>query len=109
MVVYKNLFELSNKWSVWNQTNITFPCIDMDYLQRLNEQVSDEEVKHAVFLMKPWKAHELDRFPAYFYQNSWNTVGSKVCEHVRQLCMNPSEQGKINHTDICMIPKVVKP
>lgn len=37
-------------------------------MQRLNAQVSDEEIKVAIFSINPWKAHGPKGFPAGFYE-----------------------------------------
>ncbi|CAM8888405.1 unnamed protein product [Rhodiola kirilowii] len=40
----------------------------------LPEDISDEEVRRAVFSMNPLKAPGLDGFPALFYQKNWNKI-----------------------------------
>lgn len=97
----------THNWNEWKQTNITYPCIQNEDMQRLNAQVSDEEIKVAIFSINPWKAHGPKGFPAEFYEQLWNIVDKKVCDFFRQIRMNPSEIAKVNQTDICLIPEVV--
>lgn len=106
---YKELFQINNKWSVWNQFDITFPRIDIADLQRLNDQVSDEEVRTAVFSMKPWKSPGPDGFHARFYLKSLSIVVMKVCDYVKNVWLIPSKIDKENQIDVCMILKVSQP
>jgi hypothetical protein len=59
--------------------------------------------------MSPWKAPGPDGFPAGFYQKSWETVGSTVCDFVRNVWTKPSNISMVNQTDICLIPKIDQP
>jgi hypothetical protein len=59
--------------------------------------------------MQPWKAPGPDGFPAGFYQKSWDTVGNSVYRFVDEVWHNPSQIADVNHTDICLIPKVSNP
>jgi hypothetical protein len=72
---YKNLFTISNQSSIWQHTDIKFPELDSDEIAMLGANITDEEVKIAVYDMSPWKAPGPDGFPAGFYQHSWDTVG----------------------------------
>lgn len=42
----------------------------------LNANTDNEEVKKALFDMGPWKSPGPDGYPAGFYQQNWNIVGS---------------------------------
>jgi hypothetical protein len=59
--------------------------------------------------MQSWKAPGPDGFPAGFYQKSWDTVGNSVYRFVEEVWHNPSQIADVNHTDICLIPKVSNP
>ncbi|MCH82717.1 putative ribonuclease H protein, partial [Trifolium medium] len=74
-------------------------------INKLGAEVTNDEVRGAVFGMNPWKAPGLDGFPAGFYQNSWDTVGGVVCDFVREVWREPSRVAMVNQTDICLIPK----
>lgn len=85
-------------------TGITFPALDRETKARLATPFSNEEVKNAIFNMRPWKAPGPNGFLAGFYQKSWRIIGSTVCEFVKRVC--PSLIVKVNQTDIFLIPKV---
>ncbi|MCI01519.1 hypothetical protein A2U01_0022546 [Trifolium medium] len=93
----------------WIQTPISYPALDEDIMKALAAPLTNEEVKHAVFSMSPWKAPGPDGFPAGFYQKSWGIVGGSVCDFVRKVFTTPGEIGAVNKTDICLIPKVPHP
>jgi hypothetical protein len=59
--------------------------------------------------MHPWKAPGPDGFPAGFYQKSWDVVGENVRKFVEKVWSEPSALSEVNHTDICLIPKVSQP
>jgi hypothetical protein len=67
------------------------------------------KVKIVVYDMSPWKAPRPDGFPAGFYQHSWDTVGTSVCDFVKNVWRTPSGIAMVNQTDICLIPKVDQP
>lgn len=77
---HQNLFTIGENWKCWNKTKISYPSIPNDDLLKLGEKVSKDEVRKAVFNMKPWKAPGPDGFSAGFYQKSWDVVGSSVCD-----------------------------
>jgi hypothetical protein len=106
---YKELFALNHTMSEWAQSATTYPVLDEVTLSRLSNDIEDDEVKHALFCMKPWKAPGPDGFPAGFYQKSWEVVGKSVCDFMRKVWDNPSELSLVNQTDICLIPKVEHP
>lgn len=75
----------------------------------LNANICMEEVKCALFSMKPWKAPEPDDFPAGFYQKSWEVGGGGRSDFVKKAWQNPSIIANINKTDICLILKIDHP
>jgi hypothetical protein len=106
---YKTLFTITHHGIDWFQSDITYPPIENDDLAILAAPITQEEVKHAVFCMSPWKAPGPDGFPAGFYQHSWDLLGLSVYDFVCRVWKEPSEIALVNQTDICLIPKVEKP
>ncbi|MCH79474.1 hypothetical protein A2U01_0000223 [Trifolium medium] len=54
----------------WFQTDITYPVLENEDIAMLAASITQDEVKHAVFCMSPWKAPGPDGFPAGFLQHS---------------------------------------
>lgn len=73
------------------------------------EDISDMEVKNALFSMKPWTAPGPDGFPPSFYQKSWKIIGLDLIQFVKDVWQNPSIVAEFNKTDVCLIPKVGQP
>lgn len=78
-------------------------------MEKLGKHVTDEEIKHALFCICPWKAPGPDGFPVEFYQKAWHVVGRKVYEFVKKMWESPSEIAIINQTYIRLIPKMNHP
>lgn len=71
--------------------------------------VGMEEVKKALFEMKPWKAPGLDSFHVGFIQNKWSLVGRDICVDVNNVLQGGDLCGHVNNTLISLIPKVPLP
>lgn len=71
---YKDIFKLWNNCISWYQTKYTFPTLTEEDISNLDVAVTDNEVKKAIYDMKPWKAPRPDGFSAGFYQILWNIV-----------------------------------
>lgn len=50
--------------------------------------MSNEEVRKAMFHVKPCKALGPNGFPAGFYQKSWGVIGANDCEFVLKMWIN---------------------
>lgn len=94
--LYKNLFTMTNNLGLWYQKKVTFPRLEDEEIQKLDAQVPDEKVQHAIFSMNSWKARSLDGYPTMFYQESWSIVGKNVCEFMRKICTTPSTIAMVN-------------
>lgn len=86
---YQKLFAMDNVHLDWFQTRYTFPPLDPGVRESLQAPLLDDEIKHAVFGMGPWKAPGPDGFPAGFYQASWEVVQHSTCDFVRQVWSKP--------------------
>jgi hypothetical protein len=106
---YMDLFKAREDLHPWDQTNLSFPRLDHNVILKLGDDITNLEVKQAVFSMSPWKAPGPDGFPAGFYQNSWDVVGPLMCDFIKKAWKDPRLLEEINLTDICLIPKVEKP
>jgi hypothetical protein len=106
---YMDLFKAREDLHPWDQTNLSFPRLDHNVILKLGDDITNLEVKQAVFSMSPWKAPGPDGFPAGFYQNSWDVVGPLMCDFIKKAWKDLRLLEEINLTDICLIPKVEKP
>ncbi|GKE43318.1 putative reverse transcriptase domain, reverse transcriptase zinc-binding domain protein, partial [Tanacetum coccineum] len=72
-------------------------------------EVTDNEIKEAIFLMGDDKATGLDGFTFAFFKKAWDVVGTDVSNVVRDFFMNGRLLKEINHTIISLVPKVSTP
>ncbi|KAL9682674.1 hypothetical protein QQ045_014479 [Rhodiola kirilowii] len=89
----------------WNQQlECLQPTITEEVNQFLLEDISEEEVRRAVFNMSPLKAPGMDGFPALFYQKNWGSIRGFVVDFVRDFWINGELDDRINKTLIVLIP-----
>nr|GEX06388.1 RNA-directed DNA polymerase, eukaryota, reverse transcriptase zinc-binding domain protein [Tanacetum cinerariifolium] len=73
------------------------------------EEVTNEEVKAAMFNIDDNKALGPDGFTAKFYKKAWHVVENDVCEAVKELFTKGKLLGELNATLITLVPKVSTP
>ncbi|KAI3832520.1 hypothetical protein MKW98_002066, partial [Papaver atlanticum] len=59
--------------------------------------------------MKNLKAPGPDGMPAVFFKRCWEHVGEDVTQTIKQCFASASLPPGLNHTNICLIPKVKHP
>jgi len=106
---YVKLFTLNDNDSEWQKIKISFPRINNDIMTQLQTAISDQDVKHAVFSMNPWKAPGPDGFRLVFISIRGKQLMQAHAVLWEEYRKNPSIMDKINFTDICLIPKVEHP
>nr|GEU68329.1 RNA-directed DNA polymerase, eukaryota, reverse transcriptase zinc-binding domain protein [Tanacetum cinerariifolium] len=71
------------------------------------KDVSDPEIKKAMFQINDKKAHGPGGFSSHFYKKAWNTVGEDECKAVSEFFTNGKLE--INSTIISLVPKIQTP
>lgn len=96
---------LRNLWEIPSWSNV----LSEEALDSLNHPISPEEIRDALWSIKPFKALGLDGLHAGFYQNSWSIVREpveKVVFEAFQTCSIPDD---LNQTLLVLIPKCQGP
>lgn len=62
-----------------------FPEILQDQLEMLSISVSNEEIKKAIFDMKPYKAVGPYGYQPFFYHDQQRMVGLAMCNFIRDI------------------------
>lgn len=75
----------------------------------LTRQVTDEEIKEAVFQLGSLKSPGPDDLPGLFYQKFWDTVGHDVCSAVKCYFNERFLLRDLNVTNLVLIPKIPFP
>uniref|UniRef100_A0A2N9EX83 Reverse transcriptase domain-containing protein n=1 Tax=Fagus sylvatica TaxID=28930 RepID=A0A2N9EX83_FAGSY len=106
---YKDLFTTSQPGNFDEILSGVDRMITIDMNQQLDAEFTAAEVEHALNQMGPLKAPGPDGMAPIFYQKYWNIVGHDVTASILSCLRDGSLLKKINHTHICLIPKVQNP
>jgi len=75
----------------------------------LTKDFIDNEIYEAICQMGDDKAPGPDGLTARFYKQCWDIVGVEVVKEVKNFFATSNMRSDINHTNICMIPKINNP
>lgn len=75
----------------------------------LLEEITQEEVRRALFDINPNKCLGPDGMSGFFYQQFWDAVGPELTQMVQNFFQNGVMEDDMNLTNICLIPKKLKP
>ena len=81
------------------------PQIDTYSAQFLIQEVSEEEIKKALFEMDDNKAPEVDGFNAFFFKNTWDIIKHDLLEVIKEFFNNNTIFPPYNCTAVTLIPK----
>lgn len=90
---------------------LIFPCCMLFDLERskMGSEVNDEEIRTALWSIKPLKAPSPDGLHVGFFQYFWHDVKAFVCHDVKQAFALGSIPTYLNTTLITFIPKCTNP
>lgn len=77
-----------------------------DYMVR---DISDSEVKEAMFDIEDTKAPGPDGFSSKFFKSAWPVVGEEVCQAVKEFFHNGKLLKEISATVLALVPKIPSP
>ena len=72
----------------------------------LGSQVTEDEIKAALWSLKAFKAPGPDGLHAGFFHHFWPLVGHFVVEEVKKIFSERKMSEKLNQTHIVLIPKI---
>jgi hypothetical protein len=102
---YGELFTTAGSSKVDSCTSAIRGSVSNEMNGKLTATFTKEEVKQALDQMDPFKAPGPDGFTVSFYQKNWDTVGEEVCDAVLYFFNSCRLEGRINATNIALIPK----
>lgn len=103
---FKDLFKASGGRDFGDVLSCIDCIVNDEDNASLCRPITDLEVKDAVFQLGGMKAPGPDGFSGCFYQHSWDTVSSQMCDLVRVFFNGNVELRDLNATNIVLIPKV---
>ncbi|GJW12179.1 RNA-directed DNA polymerase, eukaryota, reverse transcriptase zinc-binding domain protein [Tanacetum coccineum] len=80
--------------------------VEADYMVR---EVSNEEIKAALFQIDDNKVPGLYGYSAAFFKKAWNVIGNDVCLAVKEFFKTRKILREINSTLIALVPKIQTP
>lgn len=105
---FTHLYKSSNPDSFQQLFHRFRPKVTNAMNESLTQPVSKEEIKEAVFSIKPSSAPGSDGMTGLFYQKYWDVVGSQVTLEVQNIFETGIFPTGWNYTQLCLLPKIVK-
>ena len=75
----------------------------------LIKEVSEEEIREAMFDIGAHKTPGPDGFSAVFYHQYWEDIKEDIVTEVKGFFQEGNLDPQLNHTNLCLIPKVYPP
>ncbi|GKD83877.1 RNA-directed DNA polymerase, eukaryota, reverse transcriptase zinc-binding domain protein, partial [Tanacetum coccineum] len=83
--------------------------LSQDEALSMIHDVSDAEIKRAMFQIDDNKAPGPDGFSSHFYKKAWDTIGGDICKAVKDFFHKGKILSEINSTVIALVPKIQTP
>ena len=85
------------------------PRLSEEEKQSISGGVTEEEIKVALWSLKPFKAPGPDGLHVGFFQRFWLVVGKSVMEEIKLIFSEKRVPAYLNSTHIALIPKIQGP
>lgn len=104
--LYSELFGRDSNGLVFSAENLQFgPTLDEEHATSLTWDVSEQEIKDALFSIGDDKSPRLDGYTSCFFKEAWDIVGNDFMEAIHEFFASRSLLKQMNHTIIALIPK----
>ncbi|GJR07922.1 hypothetical protein Tco_0790574 [Tanacetum coccineum] len=106
--------EANEEKFLYQQAKIKWLCegdknSSLEEADKMVSEVSDKEIKEALFDIEDSKAPGPDGFSSAFFKKAWRVIGPDICKAVKEFFMSRKMLGELNATLISLIPKVQTP
>ena len=92
-----------------DDADIFVNVLQTDVAESMVRQVTEDEVKKAMFSIGENKAPGPDGYTSAFFKKSWDVVGDEVTKAVLDFFSNGQILKQINHTILALVPKIDTP
>ncbi|XP_010462868.1 PREDICTED: uncharacterized protein LOC109125019 [Camelina sativa] len=106
---FEDLFRNSDAQGVSEMLQEVTPLISDTMNRDLIRDISEAEVRKALFAMHPEKTPGPDGMTALFFQRFWSSLKGDLVALVREFFRSGRFDPCLNETNICLIPKVDRP
>nr|GEY59499.1 hypothetical protein [Tanacetum cinerariifolium] len=87
-------------------SNLFQNCLDDVAAIEMIREVSDQEIKDAIFSMGNDKSSGPDGYMVTFFKEAWDIISKDIMLVIREFFVNGKLLKELNHTIIALIPKV---
>ena len=106
---FRNLFKSTNGGDFSQLFEGFSSRVSPSMNESLSKEVSNEEVKEAVFSIKPGSSPGPDGMTGLFFQKYWEIIGSRVTLEVHEFFSSGTFPSDWNFTHLCLLPKIDDP
>ncbi|GJY28473.1 RNA-directed DNA polymerase, eukaryota, reverse transcriptase zinc-binding domain protein, partial [Tanacetum coccineum] len=105
----KNLGTQDVVYEVEDAVSLFTKRLDADKAMELIKDVTNEEIKEAIFSIDDNKASGPDGFSSKFFKAAWVVIGNDVCAAIKEFFTSGKLLGEFNTTLISLVPKSKTP
>lgn len=106
---FKDLFKSASTQQFQDLFHGFQPKVSNEMNELLIKPVTIDEVKIAVFSIKPSSAPGADGMTGLFFQKYWEIIGHQVSKEVQNFFVTGVFPADWNYTQLCLIPKGIIP
>ncbi|GJR21636.1 protein LAZ1 [Tanacetum coccineum] len=106
---YESFIGSSMECELLNTTGLFDKKVLMASNTLMTRQVTNDEIKKAMFDIGDDKAPGPDGYTSVFLKKGWDVMGNDICNAIRDFFSNGKLLQEINHTFLALIPKVTTP
>ncbi|GKA55522.1 RNA-directed DNA polymerase, eukaryota, reverse transcriptase zinc-binding domain protein [Tanacetum coccineum] len=99
----------NNHNNTWNNNGVLGNKLSALEAEDMVRDITDKEVKMAMFDIGDNKAPGPDIYTSTFYKKTWSLVGNDVCLAVKEFFRTGKLLGEVNATLLSLIPKINSP
>ncbi|GJY81765.1 RNA-directed DNA polymerase, eukaryota, reverse transcriptase zinc-binding domain protein [Tanacetum coccineum] len=99
----------NNHNNTWNNNGVLGNKLSALEAEDMVRDITDKEVKMAMFDIGDNKAPGPDGYTSTFYKKAWSLVGNDVCLAVKEFFRTRKLLGEVNATLLSLIPKINSP
>ncbi|GJU07260.1 RNA-directed DNA polymerase, eukaryota, reverse transcriptase zinc-binding domain protein [Tanacetum coccineum] len=106
---FQRFLGTNEKGIAMNTKNLFTNRLTVEGTAKVVTDVTDKEIKEAMFDISENKAPGLNGFTFAFFKHYWSIIGKKVCQAIKEFFCSGKLLGEINATLITLISKIPQP
>ncbi|GJW64567.1 RNA-directed DNA polymerase, eukaryota, reverse transcriptase zinc-binding domain protein [Tanacetum coccineum] len=106
---FQNFLGIASSVQNFDMGSLNSKVVCDEDAQRMIMNVSEEEIKDALFDICDNKAPGPDGYSAKFYKSAWSVIKNEVCDAIMEFFRTGRMLGEVNATLITLVPKSKTP